>query len=183
MGKKITVDSATLMNKGLEVIEARWLFDIESEYIDVIIHPESIIHSMVEFIDGVILAQLGIPDMRIPIKYSFTYPERTLGYVARLDFSKIKNLNFETPDVVRFPCLKLAYDALKSGDSSCIVLNGANEVAVNLFLQGKIGFTDIYYIVAGVLEKHINVEIKSIEDVLEIDNWARKIAYELYNKR
>ena len=114
MGKKITIDSATLMNKGLEVIEARWLFDIEAESIDVIVHPESIIHSMVEFIDGVILAQLGIPDMRIPIKYSLTYPERTMDYGKRLDISEISKLSFEIPDVKRFPCLKLAYDALKA---------------------------------------------------------------------
>ncbi|NLM44651.1 MAG: 1-deoxy-D-xylulose-5-phosphate reductoisomerase [Clostridiales bacterium] len=183
MGKKITIDSATLMNKGLEVIEARWLFDIEAESIDVIVHPESIIHSMVEFIDGVILAQLGIPDMRIPIKYSLTFPERTMDYGKRLDISEISKLSFEIPDVKRFPCLKLAYDALKSGDSSCIVLNGANEVAVTSFLQGKIGFTDIYYIVASVLEKHTNVKINSIEDVFEVDYWARKIAYEMFNKR
>jgi len=183
MGKKVTIDSATMMNKGLEVIEARWLFDISPDNIDVCIHPESIIHSMVEFVDGVVLAQLGIPDMRIPIKYSLTYPERTVTHYNRLDFTKIKSISFEEPDISRFPCLNLAYDALKDGDSSCIVLNGANEVAVNLFLEEKIAFTDIYDIVADTLEKHVRTNINCLEDVFCTDEWARNMALELHRKR
>jgi len=183
MGKKVTIDSATMMNKGLEVIEARWLFDMDPEKINVCIHPESIIHSMVEFIDGAILAQLGIPDMRIPIKYSLTYPKRTITYDNRLDFTKVKTLNFEEPDLKIFPCLGLAYEALAEGDSSCIVLNGANEVAVNLFLSERIRFTEIYDIVANTLEKHIKTDINDLDDVFEVDAWSRKIAMEMYNKR
>ena len=183
MGKKVTIDSSTLMNKGLEVIEARWLFDMSEENIQVYVHPESIVHSMVEFVDGAILAQLGIPDMKIPIKYSLTYPKRTIAIDSKLDFSKINALNFEKPDMYRFPCLKLAYEALKDGDSSCIVLNGANEVAVNLFLQRKIKFMDIYSIVAGALEEHTSLKVNTLEEVFFIDNWSRNIAMELYKKR
>lgn len=183
MGKKVTIDSATMMNKGLEVIEARWLFDMSPDNIDVCIHPESIIHSMVEFVDGAILAQMGIPDMRIPIKYSLTYPERTVTKDKRLDFSMLKSISFEEPDISRFPCLGLAYDALRDGDSSCIVLNGANEVAVKLFLEEKIAFTDIYNIVANTLEKHVKTNINDLEDVFNVDEWSRNIALELYNKR
>lgn len=183
MGKKITIDSATLMNKGLEVIEARWLFDIAAQNIQAYIHPESIIHSMVEFIDGAVLAQLGVPDMKIPIQYSLTYPERTVASDSKLDFSKHNSLSFEKPDTGRFPCLKLAYDALLDGDSSCIALNGANEVAVSLFLQGKIGFTEIYDMVAKVLEGHSRININSLDDVFQVDNWSRNVALELYKKR
>lgn len=183
MGKKVTIDSSTMMNKGLEVIEARWLFDMNPDKIDVCIHPESIIHSMVEFVDGAILAQLGVPDMRTPIKYSLTYPERTITNENKLDFSKLKSLSFEEPDIKRFPCLNLAYEALKDGDSSCIVLNGANEVAVNLFLQEKIRFIEIYDIVANALERHVKTNINDLEDVFQVDAWSRKIALELYNKR
>lgn len=183
MGKKITIDSATMMNKGLEVIEARWLFDMDPDKIDVCIHPESIIHSMVEFIDGAVLAQMGVPDMRIPIKYSLTYPERTVTNDNKLDFTKIKTLNFEEPDLSIFPCLGLAYEALAEGDSSCIVLNGANEVAVNLFLSEKIRFTEIYDIVANTLDKHLKTDINDLEDVFQVDEWSRKVAMELYNKR
>jgi len=183
MGKKITIDSATMMNKGLEVIEARWLFDMDPGKIDVCIHPESIIHSMVEFIDGAVLAQMGVPDMRIPIKYSLTYPERTVTNDNKMDFTKIKTLNFEEPDLSIFPCLGLAYEALAEGDSSCIVLNGANEVAVNLFLSEKIRFTEIYDIVANTLDKHLKNDINDLEDVFQVDEWSRKVAMELYNKR
>lgn len=183
MGKKVTIDSATLMNKGLEVIEARWLFDMAEDYIHVYVHPQSIVHSMVEFVDGAILAQLGVPDMRIPIKYSLTYPNRTMTGDSKLDFANISSLHFEKPDTNRFPCLKLAYEALKDGDSSCIVLNGANEIAVNLFLQGKIGFMEIYSIVANTLEKHIRTNIDNLEDIFQVDAWSRNIAMELYDKR
>ena len=183
MGKKVTIDSATLMNKGLEVIEAKWLFNMPINKIEVLIHPQSIIHSMVEFIDGSIIAQLGVPDMRTPIQYALTYPDRISAPCERLNLSRLKQLTFEEPDYDRFPCLKLAYDALNLGDSTCIVLNGANEVAVNYFLQGKIKFTDIYKLVYDVLESHKNTVINSLDDVLSIDDWSKKKTSEMLKKR
>lgn len=183
MGKKITIDSATLMNKGLEVIEARWLFDVEAEQIDVCVHPESIIHSMVEYIDGAIIAQLGIPDMKLPIQYALTYPERFTMPGERLDLTKLGTLTFEKPDTNKFPCLKLAYDALKYGDSACIVINGANEAAVNLFLNNKIEFMDIAALITETLEKHKSFNNPTLEEVIEIDKWARSKVKELYEKR
>lgn len=152
MGRKISVDSATLMNKGLEVIEARWLFDFEPERIKVVVHPESIVHSAVEFEDGAVIAQLGSADMRTPIAYSLGWPERLDGYAKRMSFSEIARLTFEEPDLETFPLLKLAYDALKADDGSTIVLNAANEIAVEAFLEGRIGFTDIFSVVANMLE-------------------------------
>lgn len=183
MGKKVTIDSATLMNKGLEVIEAKWLFNMPIDKIEVLIHPQSIIHSMVEFIDGSIIAQLGVPDMRTPIQYALTYPDRISAPNERLNLSGLKQLTFEEPDHNRFPCLKLAYDALNLGDSACIVLNGANEVAVNYFLQGKIKFTDIYKLVYDVLESHKSTVINSLDDVLYIDEWSKKKTLEMLKKR
>ncbi len=182
MGKKITIDSATMMNKGLEVIEAKWLFDVPGETIEVCIHPESIIHSMVEYIDGSVIAQLGLPDMRLPIQYAMTYPQRIKTNYDKLKLSKINKLSFYEPDLNNFPCLRLAYDALKLGDSACIALNGANEIAVKSFLQGQIRFIDIYKLIYLVLEKHNIITIKSIEDVLLIDNWSRLIGVELLKK-
>jgi len=182
MGKKITVDSATLMNKGLEVIEAKWLFDISPDKIEVCIHPQSIIHSMVEYADGSVIAQLGVPDMRLPIQYALTYPHRIEASGKKLKLTEVKQLTFEEPDLNRFPCLKLAYDALQLGDSACIVLNGANEVAVNSFLQGKIRFTDIYRLVYSALEKHKITTVSSIKDVYLIDNWSRNVSKELLKK-
>lgn len=173
MGKKISIDSATLMNKGLEVIEAKWLFGISSDKIEVCVHPQSIIHSMIEYVDGSVIAQLGIPDMRLPIQYALTYPHRRKTTGARLELSDVGKLTFEKPDNKRFPCLNLAYDALKQGESACIVLNGANEIAVNSFLQKKIKFTDIYKLVYSVLEVHNAMVVSSIDDVLLIDNWSR----------
>lgn len=173
MGKKISIDSATLMNKGLEVIEAKWLFGISSDKIEVCVHPQSIIHSMIEYVDGSVIAQLGIPDMRLPIQYALTYPHRIKTTGARLELSDVGKLTFEKPDNKRFPCLNLAYDALKQGESACIVLNGANEIAVNSFLQKKIKFTDIYKLVYSVLEVHNAMVVSSIDDVLLIDNWSR----------
>ena len=173
MGRKITIDSATLMNKGLEVIEARWLFNIPKRNIEVCIHPESIIHSMVEFIDGSIIAQLGIADMRIAIQYAMTHPKRLASSWESLNLFDVKQLTFEEPDIDRFPCLNLAYDALEQGDSTCIALNAANEVAVDCFLRGYIGFNDIYKLVYNVLEEHKVVDIISLEDVFAVDRWAK----------
>ena len=183
MGKKITTDSATLMNKGLEIIEARWLFDINAENIDVCVHPQSIIHSMVEFIDGSVLAQLGVPDMKLPIQYALTYPERVIMNEKKLDLTEIGSLTFEKPDMETFKCLKLAYQALEAGDSACVVLNGANEEAVSLFLQGKIRFIDIANIIESVISIHSTIEISSIDDVVQLDNWARIKTKEQYEKR
>ncbi|MCK9217763.1 MAG: 1-deoxy-D-xylulose-5-phosphate reductoisomerase [Firmicutes bacterium] len=182
MGKKITIDSATLMNKGLEVIEAKWLFGVSSDKIEVCIHPQSIIHSMVEYVDGSIIAQLGIPDMRLPIQYALTYPHRTKVTGTKLKLSEVKKLTFEKPDNKRFPCLKLAYDALQQGESACVVLNGANEIAVNSFLQRKIKFTDIYRLVYSVLEDHNSMVVSSINDVFLIDDWSRNACKELLKK-
>lgn len=182
MGKKVTIDSATLMNKGLEVIEAKWLFNIPSDKIEVCIHPESIIHSMVEYVDGSIIAQLGVPDMRLPIQYALTYPYRINAPNERLKLSKVKQLCFEEPDYKRFPCLKLAYEALNLGDSACIVLNGANEIAVNSFLQGRIKFTDIYKLVYSVLENHKITVVTSLDDVQLIDKWSRNKSIELLKR-
>jgi len=179
MGSKITVDSATLMNKGFEVIEARWLFDMDIAKIKVLIHPQSIIHSMVEYLDGSIIAQLGPPDMRIPIQLALTYPERKTNSFSRLDLLKIGKLTFEEPDYDAFPCLRLAFDALKAGGTLPTVLNAANEIAVNLFLKQRIGFNDIPRINEKVMECHTLNISPSIDDIIEIDSWARKKAMEL----
>lgn len=183
MGKKITVDSATLMNKGLEVIEAKWLFDVCAEEIDVCVHPQSIIHSMVEFVDGSVIAQLGLPDMKLPIQYALTYPERLPMAGEKLDLTKLGTLTFEKPDMVKFPCLKLAYEALKLGDSACIAVNGANEAAVELFLNNKISFMDIPRLITAVLEKNEARNNPTLGEIIEIDHWARKLTLELFEKR
>jgi 1-deoxy-D-xylulose-5-phosphate reductoisomerase len=143
MGRKITIDSATLMNKGLEVIEARWFFDMPGSKVDVVIHPQSVVHSLVELSDGSVIAQLGVTDMRLPIQYAFSYPERWETSVARLDLTGVGPLEFASPDLDRFPCLRLAYDALARGGAAPIVLNASNEVAVDAFLGDEIGFQDI----------------------------------------
>lgn len=169
MGRKISVDSATLMNKGLEVIEARWLFDFEPERIKVVVHPESIVHSAVEFEDGAVIAQLGAADMRTPIAYSLGWPERLDGHAKRMSFSEIARLTFEEPDLETFPLLKLAYDALKADDGSTIVLNAANEIAVEAFLEGRIGFTDIFKTVNNVLATVVVTPLSDIEDVIALD--------------
>lgn len=183
MGKKITVDSATLMNKGLEVIEAKWLFGVELDRIEVCVHPQSIIHSMVEFTDGSVIAQLGLPDMRLPIQYALTYPERKPMQGARLNLFEIGRLTFERPDTERFPCLSHAYEALKAGDSASVVLNGANEIAVQLFLEGRIGFTDISRLIGSALESHEARPVSGIEDIVALDLWARAKTKEIYEKR
>lgn len=183
MGKKITVDSASLMNKGLEVIEARWLFDVNADGIEVCVHPQSIIHSMVEYVDGSVIAQLGLPDMKLPIQYALTYPERLPMQGEKLDLTKYGTLTFEKPDTDKFPCLQLAYDALAAGDSACIVINGANEIAVELFLNSKIKFMDIPRLITSVLEKHEAINNPTLEEIIEIDQWARNVTNELYKKR
>lgn len=179
MGQKITIDSATMMNKGLEVIEARWLFDTPAERIAVNIHPQSIIHSMVEYADGCVMAQLGVPDMKAPIAYALTYPERIPTGVKPLDLTALSGLTFMAPDYQRFPALKLAYDALAAGESMPAVMNAANEVAVEAFLKGKIGFTDIATSIARTMDNHEPRSIATVEDVLSFDLWARGKTREL----
>ncbi len=176
MGKKVTIDSATLMNKGLEVIEARWLFDTPIERISVVIHEQSIIHSMVEFADGAIKAQLSMPDMRLPIQYALAYPERLPNpALPRLDWSKKTRLSFATPDVKRFPCLRLAIEAGKAGGTSPAVLCGADEVAVEMFLNGQVRFTDIPRLVELILQEHRPVPEPSLEERMAADEWARQV--------
>ena len=174
MGAKISVDSATLMNKGLELIEAHYLFGLAPDRIDVVVHPQSVIHSLVEFVDGSVLAQLGSPDMRIPIAYALAWPERMATPAQRLDLLAIARLDFENPDLVRFPALRLAREALEAGGSAPIVLNAANEVAVASFLAGEIAFTEIANIVERSLEMNDLTAPQSIADVLEIDRTTRR---------
>jgi len=177
MGSKITIDSATLMNKGLEIIEARWLFNLPAEKIEVVIHPQSILHSAVEFVDGSIVGQMGLPDMRLPIHYALFYPERVESQrVPRLSLSAIKQLNFEEPDLKRFPCLALAREAALVDDSKACVLNGANEIVVDSFLKGEIKFLDIHRNLERVLAEHKPIKSPSLEDILECDQWARERA-------
>ena len=173
MGRKISIDSATLMNKGLEIIEAKWLFDLSVEKIDVVIHPQSIIHSMVEYNDGSIIAQLADTDMRIPIEFALNYPYREKSYNKKLDLAQIATLTFENPDMDTFPCLRLAYEAIRIGGSLPIVLNAVNEVAVDLFLNGQIGFYDIPRMIEKALEKHTYQSDLNIETIIGIDQWAR----------
>lgn len=180
MGRKITVDSATLMNKGLEVIEAKWLFDIDPKNIEVCVHPQSIVHSAVEFADGAVVAQLGLPDMKLPIQYALTYPDRLPMKGEKLDLISIGNLTFHKPDTDKFKCLKLAFMALDMGDSACVVLNGANEEAVRLFLNGKISFKDIGNLMEKTLNMHKALNNITIEEVLEIDRWSRDTLINLY---
>lgn len=176
MGKKISVDSATMMNKGLEYIEARWLFNASPSEMEIIIHPQSIIHSMVRYVDGSVIAQLGNPDMCTPIAYAMSYPERVYSGVPPLDFMQISQLTFKQPDFNRYPCLKLAIDASQAGQAATTTLNAANEIAVEAFLTGKIGFMDIAKIVDNVLNQLTLPEPKSIDDVFAIDEWARQIS-------
>ncbi|WP_449241507.1 1-deoxy-D-xylulose-5-phosphate reductoisomerase [Desulfoscipio gibsoniae] len=182
MGAKITVDSATLMNKGLEVIEARWLFNIDYDNINVVIHPQSIIHSMVEFNDGSVLAQMGAPDMRLPIQYALFYPRRPSGKTPGLQWP-VGELTFEKPDLERFPSLDLAFQAGRMGKTMPAVLNAANEVAVHAFLAGRIKFTAIPKLVNEVMQEHSSVHCASLEEILEIDRWARRRAEEIIIKK
>ncbi|MFC1621727.1 1-deoxy-D-xylulose-5-phosphate reductoisomerase [Candidatus Omnitrophota bacterium] len=173
MGKKISVDSATMMNKGLEVIEAHHLFGLDVDRIKVLIHPETIVHSMVEFIDGSILAQMGACDMRIPIQYALTYPSRSASHVKEISFSKMGAMHFQQPDFKRFPCLEIAYRSGTRGKTYPCVLNASNEVAVGEFLKGEIAFTDIPRLIEKVLESHKAIKDPRLKDILETDAWAR----------
>ena len=179
MGPKITIDSATLMNKGLEVIEARWLFDVGPDRIDVVVHPQSVVHSMVEFVDGSVLAQLGVTDMRLPIQYAFSYPERWTAPLPPLDLTKCGRLDFERPDTTRFPCLALAFRALEGDAGLPIVLNAANEVAVAAFLDSRLPFPAIADVIARAMDEHERrgtPQIRDLTDVRSIDAWARDFA-------
>ncbi|MGQ9455859.1 MAG: 1-deoxy-D-xylulose-5-phosphate reductoisomerase [Armatimonadota bacterium] len=173
MGRKVTVDSATLMNKGLEIIEARWLFGVEPGRIEVVIHPQSIVHSMVRYCDGSVIAQLGLPDMRLPIQYALLYPERINTGLPRLDISHLSSLTFEKVDLERFECLGLAIEAARVGGSLCVVMNAADEEAVDLFLKRKISFLDIPSVIREEMEAHSPFQDPSLEDIYGLDNETR----------
>lgn len=183
MGRKISIDSATLMNKGLEVIEARWLFDVAADQIRVVVHPQSIVHSLVEFIDGSVVAQLGIPDMRIPIAYALSYPERIELGLSRLSLSDCGNLSFEKPDYERFPALRLAFDVMEQGGVKPAVLNAANEIAVAAFLDGLISFTDITAVVAATLDRMESGDDLDLDAILAADARAREFASQEIGQR
>jgi 1-deoxy-D-xylulose-5-phosphate reductoisomerase len=178
MGRKITIDSATLMNKGLEVIEARWLFGVLGSQIDVVVHPQSVVHAMVELTDGSIIAQLGVTDMRLPIQYAFSYPERWAAPMPPLDLIRTGRLEFEAPDNEAFPCLSLAYRALDGERSLPVVLNAANEVAVAVFLEGRLRFCDIAGVIARTMDAHQSAEVGTLAAVRAVDYWAREYARE-----
>jgi 1-deoxy-D-xylulose-5-phosphate reductoisomerase len=178
MGRKITVDSATLMNKGLEVIEAHWLFGVRADQIDVIVHPQSVIHSMVELVDGSVIAQLGVTDMRLPIQYAFSYPERWSAPLPSLDLVRAGRLEFHVPDTEAFPCLRLAYRALEAERSLPVVLNAANEVAVASFLDSRIGFPAIAQVIEQTMAAHQAAEVATLSSVRRVDAWAREHARE-----
>ncbi len=182
MGKKISIDSATMMNKGLEVIEARWLFDFPGEMIDVHIHPESIVHSLVEYRDGAVLAQLGIPDMKTPIAYALSWPERLSLDLPHLDLCKLGQLSFSSPDLELFPCLQLAYDALASGGTVPAVMNAANEISVEAFLNRQLSFTGIAKVIGKVMSKHQQEELTTVDQALRADLWGRHEARELIDR-
>ena len=173
MGKKVTIDSATLMNKGLELIEAKWLFDVDVEEIEVLIHPQSIVHSAVEYEDGAVIAQLGEPDMKVPIQYALTYPKRVKNSFPKIDFEKRNTLTFEKPDMDTFRCLSLAYRAIKCGGTMPAVMNGANEIAVSAFLDDKIGFLDIADIIEKTMDSYTVKYDYSVEDLVDADRWAK----------
>jgi len=176
MGRKISIDSATLMNKGLEVIEAYWLFKLQIDQIDVIIHPQSIVHSLMEFIDGSMVAHMGITDMKIPIQYALTYPDRLTSPSRYINLSELSRLEFMPPDIKKFPCLQLSLQALRQGESMPIVLNAANEMAVDNFLQGKISFDKIPIIIEKTMQNHCCINLSSLEEIRQVDEWARNQA-------
>jgi 1-deoxy-D-xylulose-5-phosphate reductoisomerase len=178
MGPKISVDSATLMNKGLEVIEAHWFFQVPPERIEVVIHPQGVVHSLVEYVDSSIIAQLSIPDMRIPIAYALSYPQRLAMDLPVLNLRELNHLTFDPPDLEKFPCLKLAYEALETGGTLPAVLSAANEVAVGAFLEGRISFDRIPHVVASTMQGHKPTPLREVEAVLEADHWAKKKALE-----
>ena len=179
MGRKITIDSATLMNKGLEVIEAHWLFGVRADQIEVVVHPQSVVHSMVELIDGSIIAQLGITDMRLPIQYAFSYPGRWAAALPALDLVGAGRLDFDPPDTAAFPCLGLAYRALEAARSLPVVLNAANEIAVARFLDGRLGFAAIPEVIERTMEAHQTAEVSTLAAVRAVDGWARECALEI----
>jgi len=179
MGPKITIDSATMMNKGLEVIEARWLFDLSADQIEVLVHPQSIVHSMVAFADGAVKAQLGVPDMKVPIQYALSYPSRWPAPHERLDWGNLTRLDFEQPDTDKFPCLRLAFDALDVGGTAPAVLNAANEAAVDRFLDEKISFLDIPRVIERTLERVSTTSSPSLDDLYAADAEARRCVEEL----
>jgi 1-deoxy-D-xylulose-5-phosphate reductoisomerase len=184
MGQKITIDSATLMNKGLEIVEARWLFDITADRIRVVVHPQSILHSAVEFVDGSIVGQMGVPDMRLPIHYALFHPDRVYSErVPRLDLTTLSQLTFEEPDTDRFPCLAIAKKVASEDNTSACVMNAANEIVVAAFLNERIGFKDIPKLIEQVLEKHKPVTNPGLDDILEADRWARQEADNLLKSR
>jgi 1-deoxy-D-xylulose-5-phosphate reductoisomerase len=176
MGRKITIDSATLMNKGLEVIEAYWLFGVSADQVDVVIHPQSIVHSLVELIDGSVIAQLGVTDMRLPIQYACSYPERWDGSLPSLDLARAGRLEFSEPALDRFPCLGLAYRALRAGETLPVVLNAANEVAVSAFLDRKLGFMAIPSVIERTMDAHTAEPVSTLQAVRRVDHWAREYA-------
>jgi 1-deoxy-D-xylulose-5-phosphate reductoisomerase len=182
MGRKITIDSATLVNKGLEVIEARWLFDMMPDRIQVLVHPQSIVHSMVEFTDGAVVAQLGMPDMKGPIAYALSFPERLPDVSPPLDLAVLGSLTFEEPDLDRFPCLGYAFDALRAGGSMPAVLSAANEVAVRYFLEERIGYGDIAPVIRQTMDSHTMTAIRTVEDALKADRWSRQEAEKIVTK-
>ena len=179
MGKKVTVDSATLMNKGLEIIEAKWLFGVEADRIQVVIHPQSIVHSMVRFCDGSVIAQLGLPDMRLPIQYALLYPRRVDAHLPRLDILDAGALTFGEVDLDKFECLALAMEAARVGGTLCVVMNAADEVAVDLFLRGRIGFLDIARLVGETMKRHTSSPAPSLEEIYAADADARREAASL----
>ncbi len=179
MGRKITIDSATLMNKGLEVIEAHWLFGVRADQIEVLIHPQSVVHSMVELTDGSIIAQLGVTDMQLPIQYAFSYPERWAAPLPPLDLATAGRLDFDVPDTSAFPCLRLAYRALEAERSLPVVLNAANEVVVARFLDGRVGFPSIAHVIEETMNAHQPAEVTSLASVRSVDQWAREYSQEL----
>jgi 1-deoxy-D-xylulose-5-phosphate reductoisomerase len=174
MGPKITIDSATLMNKALEVIEARWLFQLEPDQVEVVIHPESVVHSMVEFVDGSVIAQISPPDMRLPIQYALTYPDRAPGAGERLDLGRSFSLNFEPPDRETFPSLDIGFEVMRRGGTSGAVLNAANEAAVARFLDGEIGFLDISRVCRAILDHHCYDARPTLDALWDVDRWARR---------
>jgi 1-deoxy-D-xylulose-5-phosphate reductoisomerase len=179
MGGKITIDSATLMNKGLEVIEAKWLFDLEFADIDVIVHPQSVVHSLVEYHDHSTIAELGVPDMKVPIQHVLTYPERINNNLESLDLAQIGKLSFEEPQTDLFPCLSYAYQAGEIGGTMPAVLNAANEVAVAKFLEGQLKFVQIPELIKQVMAEHQVINKPDLDDIMEADKWARKTAEEM----
>ncbi|MDR1113922.1 MAG: 1-deoxy-D-xylulose-5-phosphate reductoisomerase [Candidatus Margulisbacteria bacterium] len=182
MGKKITIDSATLVNKGLEVIEAHWLFGVPYAQIEVLLHPQSIVHSLVEYRDGSVLAQLGLPDMRLPIQYALTYPRRVAGAVPKLDLLEIKNLTFQAPDLQNFRGLALAYEAGRIGGTMPAVFSAANEIAVELFCQDKLKFTEIPRLLEDIMQKHVTINNPALDDILAAADWAKQQGANLWQK-